>query len=291
MPVDPILIERWLAARELAEIRSAWAVLPSVIHPAGNNIRKYSLYGAALLAEAMTGHRADWIVDYKLHGAPVYDSRGVADGSVLDHCWNIKERCDAALKIHERRDGLRGVQLISVGAGSISGPPEGGGMVVVRVFDRDRAAIIPIDAWDTPVATIGEVDLAPLDLLTRTGHFYIDTGSLDVATARALTAQLAAEIDAHYDTSPLWAEGAAEPQGDWYMPDNAPRQTFRDGERAVTIAREGDYKIWAEVHGLPWGQRLGFSLTQGLAGYFLLRFSNADLDRIEARISAIGRLN
>ncbi|MBA2544257.1 MAG: hypothetical protein H0V17_31725 [Deltaproteobacteria bacterium] len=292
MGVDPILIERWLAARDHTEIRSAWAALPSVLHPLGGPRRDLTLHGAAKLAEAMLGERTDWIVDRTQSAPPVHDVRGISEGAFLDHAWNIDEACDAQLTIHERRDGLRGVQLIMIGSGTITGRPEGGGITVVRVFDRDRAAIVPIEAWNTPVATIGEVDLAPLDLVMASRSFEIASGSHDVATARALIAQLTAEVDAHYDTSTLWPEGPIYvDEHHWYEPEVTSMQTFVDGERAVTIVSDRNGRLWAQVYGLPWGHRLGFYLDSRLHGYIAMRFPSADLDRIEARIAAIGKLH
>ncbi len=292
MGVDPILIERWLAARDHAEVRAAWAALPSATHPWGSPHRQPTLHGAAMLADAMLGERADWLADSRQSLPPVYDDRGIREGSCLDHAWNVNEACDAQLTIHERRDGLRGVQLITVGAGTITGRPEGGGITVVRVFDRDRAAIVPIEAWNAPVATVGEVDLAPLDLLMASRSFALATGTHDVATARALIAQLAAEVDAHYDTSTLWPEGPSViGEHHWYEPDVTSSQTFVDGERAVTIVNDRTGRLWAQAYGLPWGQRLGFYLDSRLYGYIAMRFPAADLDRIEARIAAIGKIN
>ncbi len=283
------LLERWLAARDHVAIRAAWEALPVVRRTLATPPRKLTLYGAAKLAGAMLGTRADWLVA-RHHGTPVFTVNRISDGAFLDHVWNVREPNDETLTIHEQRDGLRGVQLIMISSGTIAGRPEGGGVTAVRVFDRDRAAIVPIDAWDAEVATIGDVDLSPLDLLEVSRPFTLHAGDHDVATARALVAQLVAEVDAHDDTSTQWGEGIPPSPADWYLPDLTSHQTFVDGSRAVSIGHDRSGRIHAHVHGLAWGQRLMFQLEAGRDHYFAMRFSAEVLDRIEARLAALGSL-
>ena len=202
----------------------------------------------------------------------------------------MNEPNDETLTIHQQRDGLRGVQLIMISSGTITGRPEGGGVNAVRVFDRDRAAVVPIDAWGAEVATIGDIDLSPLDLLEVSRPFTLHAGDHDVPTARALVAQLVAEVDAHYDTSTLWAEGEPARPADWYLPDMTSHQTFVDGSRAVSIGYDRSGRIHAHVDGLPWGQRFLFQLEAGRYHYLAMRFPSAELDRIEARLAALGSL-
>ncbi len=286
-----ISLERWLAARSPIEIRDAFDALPSTRHTMGGVNRKLTVHGAAQLAGAMLGERADWVCEPPL-GPAAYRGGGINDdGSFLDHAWRIPGRCQTDLRIHERRDGLRGVQLISVSAGSVpgEGPPEGGGMMFVRVFDEHRAASVPIDGYSTAeVAVIGDVDLAPLDLFSASGRF-AHPGRHDVATARALVAQLLADVDAYFDTSTEWPVGEDLAVPTWHAPDTTSQQTFISGERAVSTStgRTGDLNAY--VHGLPWGWQFGFALSRPSAGYYYMRFPTAELDRIEGRLATLVR--
>lgn len=291
--IEPTLLERWLAAREPIAIRDAFDALPSTRHVVVGGNRKITLQGAAQLAGAMLGERPEWICERQL-GPASYQDGGISDGgSYLDHAWRISERSQADLRIHERRDGLCGVQLISVSAGTVPGEgrPEGGGMTFVRVFAGARAVSIPIDGYgDQEVAMIGDVDLAPLDLYFRSGPVAIARHTVDVATARGLVAQLAAEFDAHYDTSTAWPEGPSLPVPVWYQPDMTSQQTFVSAERAVSVGVDRHGRIDAYVHGLPWGQQLAFQLSTGDAVYVYMRLPTAELDRIEARLAALATI-
>lgn len=283
MTVDPDLLERWLAARDHVAIRAAWAALPVTLHRIGTGQRSCTLHGAALLAQAMLGERADWLVE-RSQGTPVYNVLRISDGAVLDHVWNINEKNQENLVIHERRDGLRGVQLVVLSSGTVTGRPEGGAVKAVRIFDRDRAAVVPVETYvPTDVATIGDVDLAPLDLLLSSRPYQLEVREHDVATIRALVAQLVAEVDAHYDTSPQWVEGHAAVE--WY--DMPSAQTFVDGSRGVSITddRQG---FQAQVLGLTWGQRFRFHLERNGYCSVTMQFPAAELDRIEARLAALG---
>lgn len=282
------LLERWLAARDHVAIRSAWQALPTVLQTVGTPYRKLTLHGAAQLAGAMLGERADWLIA-RSNGAPVYTVNRISGGATLDHVWNITEENQEGLVIHEQRDGLRGVQLILLSSGTVTGRPEGGSVTAVRIFDRDRAAVVPIDVYVfTEVATIGSIDLAPLDLLEVARHFPLP-GDHDVATARALVAQIVAEIDAHFDVSTQWAEGTPATPADWYWTGIASHQSFVDGERAVSIGHERAGGITAYVHGLPWGQRCVIYFEAGREPYVVMRFPTAELDRIEARLTTLGK--
>lgn len=282
MAVAPELLERWLAARDHVAIRAAWAALPVTRHRLGTVQRKCTLHGAALLAEAMLGERADWLVE-RSQGTPVYDVNRISEGAVLDHVWNIDEKNNESLVIHERRDGLRGVQLVMLSSGTVTGRPEGGAVKAVRIFDRDRAAVVPVETYvETDVATIGDVDLAPLDLLLSSRSYRLEVREHDVATMRALVAQLVSEVDAHYDTSPQWAEGHAAVE--WY--DVASVQ-YVDGSRVVSIAHD-QRSVQAQVLGLNWGQRFRFHLERNGYCNVTMQFSGAQLDRIEERLAALG---
>lgn len=274
------MLESWLAARDAASVRAAWAALSPRPHLIGARPdRTLTLHGAARLAEAMLGERADWIVD--VTRPPDYEVDRVVGDTYFDEIWNGPQPCHETWRLWEQRDGDRGVQLANIGAGSISGQPDGGGQVFVRVFDRDRAASIAIDT--RRVSTIGDVDLAALDLLSFNAPLAIASTTTHVETLRGLLGQLGAELDAHYATSLHWPRVDGGGAG-------ADRQTFGEGERAISIAHDRSYGwILARVEGLPWGQQLDVHL--GLDGgqtYLHGRLPDAAIDRVAAIARAPG---
>lgn len=150
------MFERWLSARTADEVRAAWTALSPRRHELP---RTLTLHDAAKLAEAMFGERADWFVNV-IGRKPEVDAAGNADAIFLDDAWDVSQYVRFTWELHEQRNDRGGVQLIVVGVGSAYGQPDGNAETVVRIFDRERAASIRIGT--NKVATIGEVDLAPL---------------------------------------------------------------------------------------------------------------------------------
>ena len=266
------MLEPWLEARDAEAVRRAWTALAPRRHEFSNRNRCLTFQGAALLAEAMLGKRADWIVESRNRRPPEFEVARIVDASFVDGVWNVVDKCRETWSLHEQREGLRGVQVVFVEAGTVVGRPEGGGQTFVRVFDRDRAASITIDS--NYVSTIGEVDLAPLDLLGFAEPF--SSSSYDVDALRGVVAQIASELDAHFDTSPQW------PEVDRRRPDDDSYRVYGDGHRSVAIrvARHADPRV--TVHGLPWGHDLQLSY-----GYVRGRLPNAAIDRVIARLASI----
>lgn len=222
----------------------------------------------------MLGERAEWLLDVRR--PPDYRSNAVVEASYLDGEWDIAEPCHETWALWEQRDADRGVQLVQIGAGSITGPPEGGGQVFVRVFDRDRAASVAIDT--VHATTVGEVDPGPLDLLACSTYFYLEPSGQPretLETLRGIIAQLAGELDAHYDTSPSW------PAVD--------ERTFGDGAHSITWVHERDRdRFTAHVHGLPWGHALAVTLRMTSRQCDLaVRLPDADIGRVLERLQAI----
>jgi hypothetical protein len=284
------MLERWLSARDANALRSAWIALAPRRHELSHPDRTLTVHGAAQLAAAMLGERADWIVDLVRRPADVQVNR-VTDACFVDDAWDVNGRCHETWELHEQRHGPVGVQVLIVGCGSVEGRPEGGSETVVRVFDRDRAASVRIGT--NKVSTIGDIDLAPLDLYGFSQSFAITPTTSLLETLRGLIAQLAAELDAHYDTSPLWpsvGERKDEPTfGDG-------ERTFGDGERSLTIRIDPRWynKTSVTVHGLPWGHSLEVYIQthdNRTNGYLYGRLPNADIDRILARLGAIANLH
>ncbi|MEO8701349.1 MAG: hypothetical protein ABI867_14975 [Kofleriaceae bacterium] len=261
----PTPIERWLAARDAESVRSAWTALEPRRHEVAGEL---SRHGAALLAGAMLGERADWIVDTRSR-KPELEIQRVVDVSYFDDAWDVHVTCEETWKLHEHR----GVQIVHLVISSLPGEQPGGSDVtVVRVVDGARAASIVIGS--TKVSTIGDIDLAPLDLY-RFGGGVASVPSPDaIDTARGLIAQVAAEVDAHYDTSALWPR---KREGE-----------FGDDERWIAVkAFDGAVPYTsAMVHGLPWGHELEIILPHdGRPAFCKGRLPAADRDRVLARLT------
>jgi hypothetical protein len=291
MPDDDRRIEdllvAWASARDAASVRAAWTAMSPVSRAVSPN-RILTAHSAALLAESMLGERPDWIVDLGGQTPAYVVDRIVDDGSYLDGAWDMGGRCNETWSLYERRDGARGVQLINISAGTVPGEgrPEGAGATVVRIFDRDRAASVVIDSnWIRGVATIGSVDLTPLELYRHVQSFELRSGTSDIETARGVIAQLASDLDAHYDTSTQWpTSGSVERAGSLVS-------TFAEGERSVEIIAQIYDHIRATVHGLPWGHQLELNIqTNATSGYLVLRLLATDIDRVLARLGAIATL-
>jgi hypothetical protein len=266
------MLERWLAARDADTLRSAWTALAPRRHVVTQPPRHVTAYGAALLAQAMLGERPDWILE-RWPRNPDYHSDNVVGACFVDDAWDMG-RCHEIWDLWERRTGTRGIQVVSVGCGTVEGRPEGGSQTVVRVFDHDRAASILLESQR--VSTIGEIDLAPLDLFSHSDYFGPVEPSIEML--RGLVAQVAGEVDAHYDTSTAW------------QPTTPGAMTFADGERSIEIAKDAYNKLTATVHGLPWGHQIAMSITAtGSQGYAWVRLPTADIDRLFARLATIGK--
>ena len=265
------MLEAWLEARDADSVRRAWTALAPRRHTFAKN-RKLTFHGAALLAEAMLGTRADWILESRKRRPPEFEVDRIVDESFVDGGWVMTGRSRETWKLHEQRDEVGGVQVLLVECSSIVGQPEGGGQTFVRVFDGDRAVSIAIDR--DQVWTIGEVDLAPLDLLDFLEYF--SPSSYDIDALRGLVAQVVTELDAHFDTSPLWREIDRRREADHEY------RVFGDLPRSVAIRLDRHATPSVSVHGLPWGHALKFA-----HGYVRGRLPNADIDRVLARLAAI----
>jgi hypothetical protein len=243
------MLERWLAARDADAVRGAWAALAPVRHEITTARRQLTLHGAAQLAGAMLGERADWIVDVKGR-PPAFAVDRVVDRGFVDHVWDIGGETRETWALHEQRDGLRGVQVLFVTGEALTGRPEGGGVTIVRVFDRDRAASIHVEG--TTVATIGDIDLVPLDLYDFVQSFELPVARDGLAMLRSLVADL---------------------------------------ERNVTITPTSYGYTITTVHGLPWGHMLELGMANAEPrGFVKLRLPGADIDRLLARLGAIATL-
>lgn len=277
------MLERWLQARDADTLRAAWSALGGVRKVVAHPQRWLTVHGAALLAEAMIGERADWILE--LGGLdPGYAIHRDVDACFVDHVLDVRERCHEAWTLHERRRREGGVQVLTVRCGTATGRPAGGVSTVVRVFDHARAVSVLIGA--STVGVIGTVDLAPLDLHLYSQNFELPGVTDHLEVARGLVAMLAAELDAHYDTSTLWSRIGRTRR------DRSIVHSFGEGERSITVSARAQ-AMTTEVHGLPWGHKIELGTAKrevGIGGYVVLRLPDADLDRVIARLGSVAPL-
>jgi hypothetical protein len=277
VPSSPI--ERWLAARSAAALRLAWAELAPRRRDLAQRDRRLTLHGAAQLAGAVLGERADWLVAPS-PGAPSFEVDRIVGDCFFDDAWDTRQRCNETWRLVERRAGDRGVQLATISCGSADGRPEGGSATVVRIFAPDRAASLVIET--AKVSTIGELELAPLDLLRFSQAFALASVRDPIDALRGLVALLATELDARFDTSAIWPR---------LEPPAAGLERFGDADRSLAIRHDaGTYpRTTAEVHGLPWGHQLAVVL-QGSQGHAYGQLPNTDIDHVLARLAATTEL-
>src|SRR5205085_698025 len=113
--------------------------------------------------------------------------------------------------IREVALGTRGMQHIKVewywGEFTRDGG-NGGGATFVRVFDRSSRRAVSIRTYYETAWMIGDaIDLAPLDLFAKRVDFELTWNTDGVDMVRGLVAQLAAHLDARFETSTTWPGG------------------------------------------------------------------------------------
>lgn len=172
--------------------------------------------------------------------------------------------------------------------------PSGARATVLRVFDDARACAVVLGgrtAW-----TIGAaIDLAPLDLLDFSTTELAVPWAYDATAIRALIAQLAAEADAHFDTSATWPGATTDrrtfPEADGLQ---LHAQRFAAGAHAVEVVEHtygtGRRSVRAALHGLPWGHEVAVFLDEEdarLAGHLRVRLPRAAIASLALRLEAL----
>lgn len=311
--VDPF--DAWLDARDGKSIADAWAALaPQTIEvgPAptsGLGVLAWTRTGsaAAQLASAWLGvpiAKVAWLGAYdnvsgdlERAGAPpsIVREGGTGDLKFLENVVDERD-CFADWDIREVIEGTRGVQRVKLAWGRSDGTRdggEGGFGIVVRFFDRVRKVGASVALYSCKVSLIGGLDLetirAPLDLFDLHPSFRVPAWKkFDPEQARALVAQLAAEIDAHYDQSAAWPIEELQVEGPdrWFV-----RSRCAHGPHAVLFEeRKRDGTIDIHLEGLPWGQEFqgGMRFTPEAAfGYFNVRLPEEIATRMLARLKSI----
>ncbi|HEY5936238.1 MAG TPA: hypothetical protein VIU61_16420 [Kofleriaceae bacterium] len=262
----------WLDARHGSTLAEAWAALAAKQVEVGAPSWRIPLHGAAQFAAAFLDWPLDrlaWLggPDNKMP-APTFKVPGERSTARCFLELGLDRRdCNESWTIREITERSRGIQLVTIYCHYDDGTRGGGYTTqsVVRVFDRRTrtGASLGIDA--RAVATIGEVDLAPLDLFELVTTFHLTSWTrYDPDGVRGIVAQLAAEIDAHFDVSTEWPSAISSRNGFTI-------HRFESGPRAVElverhIANEGG--VHATVHGLPWGHGLTLNVSDTALGTY-----------------------
>ena len=300
----------WLDARDGEALARAWHALGAMRCGVGAPNWKITAHGAAQLAAAFLGwpvERVAWLgVPESGMPAPIFKTERTTSRCFLEYGADLVEDCYEYWTIREQREGERGVQHVQVVYRQDDGTREGTGCggTVVRVFDRATRTGASIFLDTRIVATIGKLDLSALELFAHYRAFDIPTWhQYDLEATRGLVAQLAAEIDAHYDVSATWPGGltntyvtsddhVASPSTHYY------ERRFESGSRAVTIResrfrREGVAEDgWATVmiEGLPWGHELRLLISDSDSrthGHVQLRLPIALGETVIARLAGV----
>lgn len=289
----------WIDARDSETLARAWAALDVKRVEVGEPRWYITAHGAAQLAAAFLGwplDRVAWLASPS-HQRPPYvfqvernTSRCFLEESVDDGS------CTEYWTLHEERDDDRGVQYLSVSSRTYNGTYDGGGTQghVVRVYNRATSTGASIFPGTRKVATIGAIELGALQLFSRCESFALTSWQqYSVDDVRGLVAQLATELDAHYDACTSWPGRTLEDVATFAIEtrlmgypknpnmfvrklrfESAPRAICVDETRFRCEGQRDTGWIRTRIEGLPWGYGIETSLDDdehGIRGSLTLR--------------------
>jgi hypothetical protein len=269
----------WLDARDSETLARVWSGLDKNLVEVGAPDWDITVHGAAQLAAAVLAwpiERLAWLAlpDEEMP-APTFETKRTVERCFVELGIDLHGACYESWTIREECEGGRGVQHVSVGyAHHDDGTREGGGgsKRVVRVFDRAAGIGASIGIGSRSVATIGEINVAALDLFHRYQFFSVPGWKVDHDGLRGLFAQLASEVDAHFDVSTSWPAGRGG--------------RFESGTFAVELSpRHGG--LSATAHGLPWGHALSIWIDESSHGSVELCLPLAVGQAVLARLSFV----
>lgn len=248
----------WLDARDGATLERAWRTLAATPVKVGRDRWSITAAGAARFAAAFLGwpiERVAWFTapDDQLP-PPTFEGRRTVTRSFLEHAIDCREECFEEWQIREVADGARGFQHIKIGF-SVYGEGRDGGWggsgTIVRVFDRSTSTAASIHVSSNSVWTIGDVDLAALDVFEHYKTFNVAEPRYTVVAVRDLIAQLASEVDVPFA---MCASSPGTMTEQHFAEFDVVKRTWRyeAGSCAIEIEDYGNW-MWATVHGLPWG--------------------------------------
>ncbi|MBA2540301.1 MAG: hypothetical protein H0V17_11740 [Deltaproteobacteria bacterium] len=307
----------WLDARDSATVEREWATLGGRRIELGQSAPRYLAIkpeGAALLAAGFLGCSPDrfgwWATDRNRDPpwppATFQEGRGVSR-SFFDHELQVDEQdAHETFTIREVIEGTRGVQHITIDCSWGEMTREGGSgrsMTFVRVFDRSTQRAVSIPLYSTGVWMVGDVDLSPLDLFAQRVEYKLAWKRHDTDAVRGFLAQLAADLDAHFDVSPSWPGGVIEDRViesvEYNFRTRKRVQRFESAPFAIQLdenldpdTNEGGM-MWATVQGLPWGHELNVRICNtddpvwGVDGWIDFTLPRAQLEAALARTAAI----
>jgi len=299
------VFDEWLDARDGESMRSAWAALAPTTHEVAELGSGWSVtaHAAAQLAHAFLGwplDRLDWLCrpldEVRELAHRTFSAERDVTFSFLDNAFSVREACHETLTIYEDTDGPRGVQHILGGFDipGATGWDAGGGAVVVRIFDREKQIGASVITSTRYVSTIGDIDLARLELFTKNDMFRVPKPRDSLAFVRGVIAQLGAEIDAHYDVSTEWPGRVVRDFPITTDGMHLVQHRFEAQGRAVTVSEQtypdGRDVVRAELEGLPWGHDLWVSIDtrpEGSRGQICMRMPIELGKRVFARLDTI----
>ncbi|HEU0035182.1 MAG TPA: hypothetical protein VFQ53_31370 [Kofleriaceae bacterium] len=250
-------LSAWLDARDGEAVARAWRGLTARRVEVGGPRWTNTAAGTARFAAAFLGwplERFAWFTapDDALP-PPTFDSHRVVTRSFVEHAVDCSQECYEDWQIREVVDGVRGFQHIKIGF-AVQGEGRdgdwGGSGTIVRVFDRSTSTAASINLHANTVWTIGRVDLTALDVFSYYTTFTLPWPRFTLDAVRGLIAQLATEVDAHFDVSATWPGALTETR----TAEDVVIRTWRyeSGPYALEIIDYGTW-LWVTVHGLPWG--------------------------------------
>jgi hypothetical protein len=287
------LLDDWLDARDGEALARAWEALGASVVEVGAPDWSTCRHGAALFASKLLGSVDDlaWLA-LPIEHMPkaTYQQRRTTEHVYLERTFDLRKESFEYWDLFEAEKQGRGVQAVCVAYMTDDGSREGTGSIgqwVVRIFDRKAGWGAAVFIGKHAIATVGAVDTSALTVFERYGNFTPAYRHDDREALRGLIAQLASEIDAHYDVSPAWPARLVRETTD---PDPAERlRTYRyeAGPHAIEVA-DRNCGLTATVDGLGWGMLFQVTLDEAgdrTAGHVHLRLPVAAGERVLAQLA------
>jgi hypothetical protein len=273
-------LDAWLNARDGETLARAWAPLRAVEVPLAPGMPRAFAppKGVAHLVGAFLGcspEQFEWFEGWQHPRTPppVFDIRRTVRRCFLDGTLDSHHECVEHWELHEVTAGTRGLQYLQIVYSYDLSEDRGSSRNAVRIFDRRTSSAVSIPIYSTSAWMIGvPIDLTPL-LFTHEVSFKLPWTRYDLDAARGLIAQLTADLDAHFDTSPSWSGGVTATSAkdeSWYT---MRKQTHRFESGAFAVELEDTeqtmdfetgktvtHTLVAAVHGLPWGHEVSVRL-------------------------------
>lgn len=305
--------DAWLDARDAATAVREWETLDAKAVQITSD-RSTRSDAVAVLAASFLGHPPDrfkWFMaePWESEQLPPATSRtgGEVPRLVFDGVVLCDHDCGHSVEIREVALGTRGMQHIKVdwywGEFTREGG-NGGSATFVRVFDRSGRRAVSIRTHYETAWMIGDaIDLAPLDLFEKRVELALTWKTYDVDMVRGLIAQLAAALDARFETSTTWPGGMVIERINEVGDLRFRQRDFRyasgafaiDVSQVVDLAVNDAGRTSFVIEGLPMGWLRGSLDTHEdsqfpVTGSIDLRLPRAQLDATVDRLAAIANL-